>query len=547
MKYTILLAALLVSVRMVAYGEAPAASLLTEPPPQSAKLNEIFNFTAKEGYHFNVEAPQACGAGEAFDVSTASLKCQFMQSGEQAVSLKLCAEKSPLCLFEEFTVTVEGPGGGAKAASVADAPALEPPLPGFVLNTPDAALRQAAKEGKLLFIDFFGKWCPSCRLMDDTALVHPAFLEASAGMVRLSLDIDLPEAREWLTRFRVSSYPTYVITDSRLREIGRLAGSLSPEAFTVWVREQESWKDKPIGEAKTGALFLGEAGKMRVAKAYIGEKKWALARQLLGGIKTRTARYLEAACLVNEAEASGANNLAELYRNTATKFDGSDGEEAEIGVVDWIAALQKLDPAAAKPWLDAMDDLAARLTASRAVIEEGYAPADVYITIADALSGAGLTERADDFYFRAAAEYAAAADKVARPQDAKGLRMNHARNLSLAHRYEKAAAAYAALTEQFPDEYAFHRSYAGTLRKLKKYPQAQHEAELAANLAYGDIRLDILFMKAEIEMEQKDKAQALKTLNEAIASVELPGDAKLRTHGAFRRLKNLRKEVENSN
>ncbi len=518
--------------------------LLTESPPKTVKLNEVLKFTAKDGYHFNIEAPQQCGTSEAFDLSPASVKCQFSSGGIQEVSLKLCADKQSMCLFEDFTIVVKGDSGASKADGPKPA-ASEPPLQGFLQNDMPQALRLAREEKKLIFADFFTKWCPFCRLMEDTVLTRPAFMEASGNMVRVSLDGDTPQAREWLTRFRPAGYPTYIVMDAEMREIGRMSGNTSVEAFAAWLKKQEDWKALPIADAKVRAAALDEAGRLRVARVYMQEKNWAEALKLLAGIKTRSAEYLAADCRLQEAADSPEKAaLPALYRANIARFDGSDGLPAVIGVVEWIKTLHKLEAGAAEPWLGDAGALAGRLIKSPETSAEGYTAEDIYITLGGALSEAELKDKANEMFSKAADGYAALAAKAGRPETAKGLRMSQAGNLANAGRYEDAAAVYGELAGLFPDEYPFRRSLSSILFKMKKYPEALREASLAAGLAYGDIRLEILYSKARIEAEMKNRTAALKTLDEAITSIELPGDPKLKTHRIYVKLKDYRKEVE---
>lgn len=533
---------------------AESGSYLSAPPPAAARLNEIVRFAPAAGHHFNLKSPQRCGASDAFDLKAASLKCQFSSGGPQTVSLKVCDEKNTYCVSEDFTVKVAGLPAAAAAARARNVAAQAPALPGFIVNDHAAALRAAKKEGKLLFVDFFGLWCPPCRLMEDTVLSQGSFLEASAGMVRLSLDVDAPQARDWLARFKPGSYPTYLVADADLREIGRVSGSMNLQAFSAWVRSQQALKDKPLAEARAAAASLDEAGRLRVAKTYLREKDWAAARRLLDGMTGDEAAYLHMYASVARAEAdseeaaktssAAAAGMAPVYAAALKAYDGADGRPARIGVLEWLDSLFKLDPAAAKPWLDGGDALAARLLASSAVAEEGYTPEDTLVSVADTLDKAGLKEKSGALFSRAAAGFGAQADKAAGPEAAKGLRLNQARYLVRAGRLDEAGAVYSGLTEKFPGEYAFHRAYAGLLRKQKKFSEAIREAGLAAELSYGDIRLNILLSKAEMEAENADKAAAMKTLRGALVSADLPADRKLGAHGIYGYLKQYLRELE---
>ena len=136
------------------------------------------------------------------------------------------------------------------------------------------------------------------------------------------------------------------------------------------------------------------------------------------------------------------------------------------------------------------------------------------------MEDAGLKDLAKDLYARAAGVYGGMAAKAAKPELAKGLRMSQARCLMGAELYSEGAAVYGGLAAQFPAEYAFHRSYAGALLQLKKYPEARDEARLAARLSYGDIHSSIVILQAKIELAQKNKAGAIKTLSAGVAEAD---------------------------
>ena len=518
MNYKILAAVLVLSGFYPVYGAGEETTLLTEPPPKTAGIGEVVTFKAKDGYHFNLKAPQECGASDAFDVTKKALKCKFGSAGVQEVSLKICDDKEIACMFEDFTVLVEG--RAQKQAAAAAPAAKDTGLEGFLLNDTAAALERAKKEHKLLFIDFFGRWCPPCRVMEDTVLGQQAFFDATRNMVRVSLDVDRPASREWRTLFKPSGYPTYLIADAALNEIGRWSGSGNLSAFTAWVKDQELWKDQPIAKVKAEVASLDEAGRLRVAKEYLGGEKWAEARKALAGMNTRAAAYLDAQAQVKETNSTDTAKMAGLYRGLIDRFDGHDGQDAEGTVLDWIAELQKLDPVAAKPYIAGLDALIARLNFSKAAVAEGYDTTDVLYQAATAMEDSGLSELAMDLYGRAALAYAAVADKAAGPELAKGLRMSQARCLMGAKRYAEGAAVYGALAEKFPGEYSFHRSYANALLELKKYPEALKEAGLAAQLSYGDIHSSIVILQAKIELAQKNKAGAIKTLNDELAALD---------------------------
>jgi len=522
---------------LLAAGVPPAAfaepALLAAAPPKTAALGAVVVFRAAPGYHFNLEAPQECGASDAFDLAEASLKCRFDAVGDQAVSLKLCDDAKTACMFEDFTVSVLGAAKPAAAAAAVPA-AEQAGLEGFMLNTPAAAQALAKKEGKLLFVDFFGRWCPPCRVMEDTVLWRPEFLDATKEMVRLSLDVDKPESREWKKLFGVTGYPTYLVADAGLNEIGRWVGGSSLPAFTAWLADQSRWKDLPLAKAEAGAA-PDAAARLRLARQYLVLEKPEKARALLAGLDTRAAVYLDAQALVQQEKSTDTAKLSGLYRGLIERFDGQDGQPAEGAVLEWIGALHKADPQAAKPYVEGLDGIINALNASGDAAAEGYGPEDVLYAAAVSMDDAGLGDLAAALYVRAAGAYGGLAGKAPRPELAKGLRLSQARCLAAAKSYAAAADIYAGLTAEFPGEYAFHRSYAGLLLKLKKYPQALEEASLAEKLSYGDIHSQIVVLKARIQAEMGDKPGALATLRAAITAAEAPGATGAGPTGAIKK------------
>ncbi|PIU20389.1 MAG: hypothetical protein COT18_02530, partial [Elusimicrobia bacterium CG08_land_8_20_14_0_20_59_10] len=291
----------------------------------------------------------------------------------------------------------------------------------------------------------------------------------------------------------------------------------------AWVKDQERWKDVPMAQAGAGAAKLSTDGKMRVARQYLALRQWKEAGALLAGMDTRAAAYLAAQARAGVEESTDTAKLAALYSGLIDRFDGRDGKPAEVAVLDWILALHKADAAAALPYINGLPALLERLERSPDAAAEGYAKVDILYQAATDMGEAGQDVLATGLFYRAAKLYGEMADKAARPELAKGLRLSQGRCLAGARRYSEAEAVYAGLAEKFPGEYAFHRSYAGILFKLKKYPDALREASLSEKLSYGPIHAQIVMFKARIQLEMKDRSAAMGTLRDAIAAAEVRG------------------------
>lgn len=113
-----------------------------------------------------------------------------------------------------------------------------------------AALEEAAKEKKLVLLDFTGSdWCGWCIKLDKETFSKPEFKNfASKNLVLVEVDFpqnksqsaDVKKQNEELkTKFGVQGYPSLVLLDSTGKEIIRNVGYLpgGPDAFIAWVNK----------------------------------------------------------------------------------------------------------------------------------------------------------------------------------------------------------------------------------------------------------------------------------------------------------------------
>ena len=95
----------------------------------------------------------------------------------------------------------------------------------------DEATQAAAKESKLVFIDFFTTWCEPCKRLDATT-----FTDAGVGKlvgekaVALKLDAE-KEGQAVAQRYKISAYPTLLLLKHDGSEVDRIVGFREPAAF----------------------------------------------------------------------------------------------------------------------------------------------------------------------------------------------------------------------------------------------------------------------------------------------------------------------------
>jgi len=94
----------------------------------------------------------------------------------------------------------------------------------------DAALKKAAQEKKVVFIDFYTTWCGPCKMLDKQTWPNPTvrkFLRQHTIPLRLDAEREKVIAK----RYRINVYPSLVFIKPDGTERGRFAGFRDPQAF----------------------------------------------------------------------------------------------------------------------------------------------------------------------------------------------------------------------------------------------------------------------------------------------------------------------------
>lgn len=95
-------------------------------------------------------------------------------------------------------------------------------------------LKLASKDGKMMFIDFWGVWCGACRTFNEKIKPDSLFENyIKKHFYTVQINSGLEQNKSVVSKYHIKYYPTFVITDSKGEEIGRIVGlpELKPESF----------------------------------------------------------------------------------------------------------------------------------------------------------------------------------------------------------------------------------------------------------------------------------------------------------------------------
>jgi thiol:disulfide interchange protein DsbD len=91
----------------------------------------------------------------------------------------------------------------------------------------NAALQEAKKSNKTVFVDFYADWCPYCRELDEKTFSDPQVqqkLVQNYIMVKINVDQNPTPSSE----YKVYSLPTLLVLSADGQEIRRIEGYQAP-------------------------------------------------------------------------------------------------------------------------------------------------------------------------------------------------------------------------------------------------------------------------------------------------------------------------------
>lgn len=102
----------------------------------------------------------------------------------------------------------------------------------FIENDYQLAFERSKTSNKIIFVMVYATWCSHCNKMKNTVLKDPvvtAFF--STNFINLMMDSDTEKGKEFMKKFNIKSFPSYIYLDKNETHLYSTAGEFSNENF----------------------------------------------------------------------------------------------------------------------------------------------------------------------------------------------------------------------------------------------------------------------------------------------------------------------------
>ncbi len=163
---------------------------------------------------------------------------------------------------------ISAPSGSSPAPAVGQtkpSAAQGPALNTVRWSRLDAAMEQAAKSGKPIFVTVYADWCGYCKLLDKTTFVDAGVVQLlNNGWVAAKLNgesqtpLKLPKGSltesQWALGNGVQGFPANFLLDSKGKPFAAVPGYIEPPMMARLLKDGQAWI-KGGGQAKLGDFY----------------------------------------------------------------------------------------------------------------------------------------------------------------------------------------------------------------------------------------------------------------------------------------------------
>ena len=108
-------------------------------------------------------------------------------------------------------------------------------------TTLEKAAVKAKAENKMIFLDCFTTWCGPCKMMANTVFPQEKVGAAmNPKFVNVKIDMESAYGAPLAKKLQITAYPTFVIINADLQEVGRFLGGSQADEFLKRVQEKSA-------------------------------------------------------------------------------------------------------------------------------------------------------------------------------------------------------------------------------------------------------------------------------------------------------------------
>lgn len=108
----------------------------------------------------------------------------------------------------------------------------------FQETTMDDLMKQAEESGKPIFVDVYATWCSPCKYMANNVFTQEKAGDYfNAKFINAKFDAERGIGVHVARQYKVTAYPTFLILDSKGKEVGRIIGGDKLDGFIRKVEE----------------------------------------------------------------------------------------------------------------------------------------------------------------------------------------------------------------------------------------------------------------------------------------------------------------------
>lgn len=117
----------------------------------------------------------------------------------------------------------------------------------FLNSNLDEAKERASAEGKLVFVDFYARWCTPCKWMDQTTFKDKNVIELlNDNFIAVKMNIDETEGFAMKKQYEVQYLPTILIFNSNGQVVDRIEETLTSADLIQLLHRHNSVDNKRI-------------------------------------------------------------------------------------------------------------------------------------------------------------------------------------------------------------------------------------------------------------------------------------------------------------